>query len=166
MNYVYAGLVAIALLGLAYGKGRFDEYEVGAKQAASVRAQDLKIAKAMEPQLTHTLTVSKTLTKTLIQKVPTYVDRYVPAPGAASTARPAYALTFGAVWLWDQALSPGRAASAPATAPGAGLALSPITFTDAETNAIANFGQYRDCRTIVKGWQDWYRQVKAVRPQP
>lgn len=165
MNYVYAVLLGIALLVGAYYKGVFDTEEKSAAAAKSVRAQDVAIAKAMEPQLTKTLTVSHTVTVTLTKEVPRYVDHYIPAPGAASVARPAYFLTFGAVSLWNGRLG-ASAAHAAAGAPGGAdpLDLSPITFDAAETNAIQNFGQYADCRTIVQGWQDWYRKVSQVKP--
>lgn len=163
MNYVYAILIATGLLLGAYAKGYTDADAKAAAEAKSVRDQDVAIALKMEPYLVHTITLNDTKTVTLTKEVTKYVDRYIPSPGAASVARPAYYLTWGAVGLWNSALgspTPGGTAQAPAGA----LALSPVSFDDAETNAIQNFGQYADCRTIVKGWQDWYNAVRKVRP--
>lgn len=164
MTYLYAALAGCALMLASFVGGCQHERDAIEAKAASVRAQDLAIALKMEPSLERTITQTQTKTVTLIQKVPTYVDRYIPAPGAASTARPAYFLTYGAWGLWNAALSPGTAAD-PASAPAGTdpLELSPVTFNQAETNALRNFGQYESCRTVVKGWQDWYSKVSHVR---
>lgn len=165
MQYLYATVAGAVLMLVSFIGGCHYNAEKYEAQAASVRAQDVQIAKAMEPQLQHTLTTSHTVTVTLIKKVPPYVDRYIPAPGAASQTRPAYYLTWGSVELWNDALGAGTASGAASTTAGADpLDLSAIRFDGAETNAIQNFGQYRDCRTIVKGWQDWYATVKKVKP--
>lgn len=162
---IYGALGGLLLAIGCYGKGYLDADEKAAAAARSVRAQDVAIAKQMEPQLVQTLAISHTVTVTLTRQVTRYVDRYIPAPGAASEVRPAYYLTDGAVGLWNAALGAGPAGAAPGTVAGAGgLGLSPVRFDDAEANAILNFGQYRDCRTIVKGWQDWYRRVSEVKP--
>lgn len=165
MNYLYATLAGALLMLVSFIGGCHYDAEKAAEAARSVRAQDVQIARAMEPQLVHTLTVSHTVTVTLTKQVTRYVDRYVPSPGAASVARPVYYLTAGAVQLWNTALGTPTAGGADAAAAAAGaLDLSPVDFDDAETNAILNFGQYRDCRTIVQGWQDWYKQVSEVKP--
>lgn len=164
MNYIYALLAGAALMLVSFIGGCHYNAEQAEAKAASVRAQDVQIAKAMLPQLIHTLTVSHTVTVTLTKKVTKYVDRYAPSPGAVSIPRPVYYLTVGSVRLWDSALSPSTSAGTPQAVTAADLALSTVSFDDAETNAILNFGQYRDCRTIVAGWQEWYRQVSKVKP--
>lgn len=164
---IYGAILGMLALVGAYYKGVWDEHEKYEAAAKSVRAQDVAIAKAMQPQLTHTLVVSGQLTTTLASEVPHVTHSYIPAPGLAPVARPDYYLTIGAVQLWDKALGSDPAAGVAPEATGTSasdLLLSRVSFADAETNALINFGQYRDCRTIVEGWQSWYRQVSEVKP--
>lgn len=161
---IYGCILGLVLLTGAYYKGVWDEHEKYEAAAKSVRAQDVAIAKAMQPQLQAALTASHTYTTTIIPQVPHVTEFYIPSPDAVSIPRPAYYLTAGAVRLWNAALSASTAGSPVAAVTSADLALSPVSFDEAETNAILNFGQYRDCRTIVKGWQDWFNSVSKVKP--
>lgn len=168
-RYIYATIFGMLLLGGAFiGGCHYDRAKADA-EAASVRAQDVQIARTMQPQIVTALASSQTLTKLLVRQVPDVNDHFIPAPGAGTVLRPAYYLTVGSVSLWNSAISPASAASTPgpATGPGAAdasLLLSPISFDDAEANALINFGQYRECLIVARGWQDWYRKVSAVKP--
>lgn len=164
MNTIYAILAGALLMLISFIGGCHYNAEQAEAKAASVRAQDVMIAKAMQPQIQAALTASHTFTTTIVAEAPHVTDFYVPALGAVSIPRPVYYLTVGSVRLWNAALGPATATGTPQAVTAADLALSPVSFDDAETNAILNFGQYRDCRTVVEGWQSWYAQIKAVKP--
>lgn len=161
---IYGCVLGMASLVGAYYKGVWDEHEKVESAAKSVRAQDVQIVRAMQPKLQASLTSSKNFTTTILAEAPHVTDFYIPAPGAVSIPRPTYYLTAGSVRLWNAALGPATAAGPTQAVTAADLALSPVSFDDAETNAILNFGQYRDCRTVVAGWQEWFRQVSKVKP--
>lgn len=156
MNYLYAVIAGMLMCAVSFWAG--DRYD--ASHGAQKLAKENTVAAPIQQKLDKTETAIQVKTVTLIKKVPVYVDRYIPVPGAASVARPQYFLTLGAVSLWNGALHADTASGPDGIASGPDpLELSPVSFNAAEANAIANFGQYAACRAVVQGWQDWYKAV-------
>lgn len=161
---IYGSILGMLAITGAYYKGVWDEHEKYEAAAKSVRAQDVQIARQIQPQLQAALTASQHFTTTILSEAPHVTDLYIPSPGAVSIPRPVYYLTVGSVRLWNSAIGSATAGGTTQAVTASDLALSPVTFDDAETNAILNFGQYRDCRTVVAGWQEWYNKVSKVKP--
>jgi hypothetical protein len=133
-----------------------------AAQAARVKAAQAKVVKTearadkitkdVGKQVADTQVKIQTVTKTIIEKVPIYVD-------AKSDSQCVVGVGF--VRLHDAAIA-GRLPEVPAGAARAdapsGVALSTVSRID-----NANFGQALEWRSIAEGWQDWYVKQAANR---
>jgi hypothetical protein len=155
-------LGCLALYG-AYDYGcRATETRIAADSNAHLASAE-QYGMQLQARLDTKLNTNHTAVKVVIQKVPYVVNHYIPAPGAATTERPAYLLTAGAVRLWNGCLSgacPSAGLTEAPAEPG-DLNLTSIDFARTEQNALLNFGQYTDCRVIVQGWQEWYKKVSS-----
>lgn len=142
------------------------KYATWQKQEAdklnTIQSQNVSLQAQLDKAKNETQTRTVTLTRTVVK----YVNKYIPAPGKPVETRAPYYLTRLSVLCWNAALE-GNTAACP-SGPDAALAspsdleLTSTSFGDAEQNAITNFGQYKDCRDIVNGWQLWYRNAQKT----
>lgn len=103
----------------------------------------------------------RTVTRTLIKEVPTYVtvqaDRTVAVP-------------VGFVWLHDAAARGQPLAAVPPGPPGAADAPSGLALSAVAATVVDNYGTCHVLREQVLGWQSWYAEQKAAweakAPQP
>lgn len=121
---IYGMLVGISLVVGAYYKGVWDEHEKVEAAAKSVRAQDVQIARFMQPQLTHTIIQSAAVTAAILPRIPYATSHFKASSTAPITVRPGYFLTGADIVCWNSALSATTAEcpSAPVQPPGAATA--------------------------------------------
>lgn len=164
---VYAGVAAACTAGGAFLGWRYEhnawQADIGQKLAAVSKANarsailqgELDAAKQQ-----HALTYLVLKTEVLPN-----VDLIVTSPGEAPKPRPKYYLTHFDLCLWNNGL---LAAGSPAGSVDANPCANPpdylATSVDVQGlfgNALQNFQQYADCRSVVKSWQDWYLGLPA-----
>lgn len=140
------------------------KYATWQKQEAdkinTIQSQNVTLQAELDKAKSETQTRTVTLTRTVVK----YVNKYIPAPGKPVESRPDYFLRYLDVSLFNAALEGRSAAGASgidATDPKS-LTLSPVSFNDLEANVIVNYGQYKDCRDIVNGWQNWFRNAQKT----
>ncbi len=161
--------VGIALItGSAFLGYRYCANSEAAKQAAievQLAASDQHSA-LLQAQLDKALEVHKLTYVTLKTEILPNVNLVVKAPNQPAATRPAYYLTSFDVCLWNGGLqstntaSGGNGSVACTSAPDA-YGLTTISFGDVLGNALINFQQYADCRSVVHTWQQWYRDIPA-----
>ena len=92
------------------------------------------------------------------------VNLIVSAPGQAPVSRPAYYLTAFDVCLYNSGLQGSDPAtvvtgSTACTSAANPYGLTPIDFGLLLENVLENGDQYADCRTNLRGWQQWYNNL-------
>lgn len=152
-------LAALAVLGGVWGLGHHSEAVAVQKRDAGAKA-DIHAHQAVATQISATakteLTAERekirTLTRTLIEKVPVYV----PASADAGCVVPA-----GFVQLHDAA-----AAGLPGPAGGSDQAPSGVPLSAVESTVIANYGVAYDWKAEALKWRGWYAEQKASWGKP
>jgi hypothetical protein len=116
----------------------------------------------LQAKLDDALNNVKTVTVTIIKRIPYVVNHYIEKPGQPVKERRTYQLTWGSVRLWNAALGlsvPGTPAGASDADPEA-LTLSPISLEDAFRNHAENASICRQAIIGYNGWREWFRNVK------
>lgn len=171
---VLIGLVAAAaLLGMAF-VGGCQYKEIGDAKIQTKIQQQLTLAERQSAILQQSLDTETNLHQlvyfTINQEVTPNVNLIVETPGHAPVSRPAYYLTGFDVCLYNLGLqgtsaTAGGIAAAPCAGAPDAYALTGLDFGAALSNALINFKQYADCRSVVANWQQWYAGLPASAKQ-
>lgn len=121
---IYGCILGMAALVGAYYKGVWDTKEEQWRDAKSVRAQDVQIARSMQPQLTHTIIQAGSVTAAILPRIPYATSHFKATETAPVTLRPGYFLTGADIVCWNSALdaTTPECPAAPVQAPGAATA--------------------------------------------
>jgi hypothetical protein len=162
-QYLVVAGVVLAVLGGTYAKGRADggAHEKRAEAARLIAAQKRVVKREAKADAITDRTADKLAktrvqieyrTKTLIEKVPTYVPQ-----AADAECR----VPVGFVLLHDAAAS-GGSAELPKAAGGSIDAPSGVALSSVAATVTENYGEALTWRAEAQAWRDWYTaQAKA-----
>lgn len=165
IRFIIYGILAGALLITgAYYKGVWDEHEKYETAAKSVRAQDVAIARAMQPRLARTITEIQTVTHTNTMRIPYAVSHIVYRDRVV--ARPVYYFTRADVLCWNSSLHvPGASPCPDQTTAGAdAFAVTGTSLADAFANLNDNGGTCAEYAAVARGWQEYWAKISKVKP--
>lgn len=145
----------LAILAGVWGLGHHSAVQAQAKRETTARDDEkahqavaAQISAASNAQLVAERERVRTVTRTLIQKVPVYVP---------ATADRDCIVPVGFVQLHDAA-----AAGVPGPAGGPDPAPSSVPFSAVAETVVANYGVAYDWRAEALTWRDWYEKQKAA----